>query len=629
MKPIAEPDEAISLEAEVRESHRLLSSGNPEAALNVLSPLIAAKPDCLPARFLLALTAWRLDRLDWAVSLMQGCHEAWPMDGAVAEVLASLYAQAGDLSESLFMGKLATGLKPRRELLELVPGAFPSFGLAFQHIRENPKLADAQAYLEKGKLQEAIEMARQHGAFNPRNVDAQGFYASLLLRADKASAAVDMLRLHETTLDSSPLTASLYARALTSVGEFAPARLWHEKAANLAADDPDIAAARIADSRWLDPGPAALEARIAGWTKRFCATLPARQWRQPGGKLVIGYLVANLGDALDAAAVAAVARAHDRDRVAVIGYGIGAQSWDANLPFQGAFDTWQEIGTLDAVTLARFFDRDSLHVMVDTCGFAFPRGLQALARLSSAIRVAWLINPAQAPQCVYDAAVGPTAAQTARSKTWTIPGGYPIPRVVKTASPHDRHTTMSFGADIRMPQLDAEVVALWSSLMTEQPTAQLLLRAHDMGPGSNIDRLVTRFGRDLSARIDVVDGETNEEFYAKVDVALLPRHGNSPRAAAEALACHVPTVALAGDGWNEPYDVFLRDLGLDDLLVAADAREYRKIVLNLVASTKAYEQAVGTITASIPSGDESAKRFARLLEDHAQQALSFAADIAS
>jgi protein O-GlcNAc transferase len=629
MKPIVEPDEAISLEVEVRESHRLLLGGDPEAALNILSPMIAERPDCLSARFLLALVAWKLDRLDWAVELMRTCHEAWPMDGAVAEILASLYAQAGNLQESLFMGKLATGLKPRRALLELAPPGFPSFGFAFQHIRENPKLAEAQASLAGGKLSDAIEKARQHVVFNPQNIDTRGYYASLLLRAGKASAAVDALRDIEPLMDSSSDAASLYARALTCVGEFKQARLWHEKALTLAPDNSEIMAARIADGIWLDADPVALTGRIAGWTKRFCAALPTRQWRQPGGKLVIGYLVANLSDTLDAAAIAAVARAHDRDRVTVIGYGIGAQSWNENLPFQGAFDTWQDIGTLDPATLVRFFERDSLHVMVDTCGFALPRGLQALARLSSAIRVAWLIDPAQAPQRVYDAAVGPTAAQTARSKTWAIPSGYPFPRAANVVLPRDRHATICFGADIRMPQLNAEIVALWSSLLTEQPTAQLLLRAHDMGPGSNIDRLVTRFGRDLSARIDVVDGETNEEFYARVDVALLPRHGNSPRVAADALACHVPAVALAGNGWNEPYDVFLRDLGLAGLLVAADAQEYRKIALSLTASTKAREQAAGAIAACVPSDDESAKRFAHSLENHAHQALSFASDIAS
>ncbi len=105
-----EADETLSLQAQVREANQLLANGDAESTLALLSPLATGETPFLPACFLLSMTAWKMGRLDWALDVMRDCHERWPMDGVVADVLASLYAQAGNLNESLFMGKLATAL---------------------------------------------------------------------------------------------------------------------------------------------------------------------------------------------------------------------------------------------------------------------------------------------------------------------------------------------------------------------------------------------------------------------------------------------------------------------------------------------------------------------------------------
>lgn len=623
MAALAE-QESFSLEEQVREANRLFKEGKLEDALAMLAPITSDEAVYLPARFLLAMVAWKMDMLDRAIELMRDCHEKWPMEGSVAEVLASLYAQAGDLSESRFMGKLATALGGYGGLTELIADGFPIFDEVFYNIRETPLLTQAKAGLETGHMSYAIEKARQHSALHPEDGNAHAFHAALLLREGSASLAADVLHEVEGALvengEFPAVYASLYAQALTGVGEFADARKWHAKAEALAPKDASIAGSRIADALWLEDKPTALVAMGKDWTRRFCPPERPRELRRPEGKLTIGYIVSALADPLDVAAVAAVARAHDRKLVNVVGYGAGDQNWETNTPFGGAFDRWQDISKLDPTTLARFFSRDGLNVLVDATGFAAPGCLLALAQLQTAIRVSWLGNSVKLAQPIYDYRIVAKSADDDGEALWRIAGGYPALRERQQEPSGRTDAGINFGADLRMMQLDKKTVKLWSSLLKAHPDAKLLLRNNDMRVGPNVDRLIARFGKQLAARIDIVDVERTEEFYASVDVALLPRRAISARVAAEALRYGVPAVALAS-GFISPYADFVRDLGLESTLVARDDGDYLGIAAKLAAIGGSRDFAAKI--AGSP-GNCSAQDFAKALEGHASAALGLA-----
>jgi len=135
-----------------------------------------------------------------------------------------------------------------------------------------------------------------------------------------------------------------------------------------------------------------------------------------------------------------------------------------------------------------------------------------------------------------------------------------------------------------------------------------------MGPGGNIDRLVAHFGRDLAARIDIVDAAAVEDFYQRVDVALAPLKGSSPRMAAEALACGVPVVALAGTKPSEPYGAFLRARGLGGSLVGADERDYVAIAAGLGSSCETRARVMAEIRIVADGAADSARTLAGVIE---------------
>ncbi|HLJ19214.1 MAG TPA: glycosyltransferase [Stellaceae bacterium] len=598
----------------IGEAARHLASGDAQAALDALQGAAAIDASSLRLRFMTGLIAWRLADVQQALTTLRDCHDEAPMNGTIAEVLASLYAQAGNLAESLYFGKLSTALGSVADFATLVPPQFPSFGLAFLSIRERPLFARAKMLVNGGQLLDGLDLARQHVSLNPRDEEARLFLGEGLLRAGGAAAAANALAPVATSASASPAALSLFARALAAVGERRDARDYHERACAAAPDDAAIAAARLADSLWIADDAVTVQAWVSDWVGRLSPPLRKGARGPAHKKLIIGYALSALADPRDAAAIAAVARAHDRAATTVIGYGIGAQSWRENAPFTGAFDKWRDIAGLDPATLARILAGDGLGVVIDCSGAAAPRQLMAIGRLASAVRVAWLGLPEALGAPLYDATLGRAAEGIPR---WGADAAYPLMRDWLRAVERTPSAVPRFASDIRLNQLDERTVALWSAVLAGAPEATLLLRANDMAPGANVERLIARFGRELAARIDLVDATTPDEFYRDADVALAPVKGTSPRLAAEASACGIPVVALDGDGPGEVYGAFLRRLGLGGSLVAADDRDYVSIALGLAGSATAREQLAAEVAAAAQSGQESARRIAEVIEREA------------
>jgi tetratricopeptide (TPR) repeat protein len=608
MTPLGEAEGQAVVEPAVREAAQRFVAGDREGALGLISPLVAADQPSLAARFLLGMMAWQMGRLDGAIELVRECHAQDPMDGTVCEALASLYAQCGNAVESIYVAKLATALGGHGALAALVPPGFPPFEVAYVAITERPQLARAERDFAAGRLDAAVENARQHVALEGADPDGRAFFAALLLRAGRACEAVDEMRVVEDEAAHSAPLASLYGRSLAAAGDFAGALRWHGEALALAPDDAAIAAARIADGLWLDE-PHALTQRATSWAQTFCPPRPARAQHMPGAKIVVAYLVSALGDRGDAAAIAAVARAHDRARFAVIAYGHGAQSWDENAVLSGAFDRWQDVASLDGATIARYFRHDEVDVVIDASGFSAPQSLLALGRADRAIRVSWLGNHAALGVPIYEARITPAAAREAPGE-WIVAGGYPVPQ----SQPRQRRSggPTQFGSDVALPQLGADTVALWSAILRGSADAKLLLRAGETGRGA-VDRLVARFGAQLAARIDLVTVDRFEDFYARVDVTLAPRRGVSPRLAAEAIACGVPIVAFAAASPLEPYGAFLRGIGCGVAHTVANDGEYVRRALALAAGSDAPMPDPATSDAAV---------FARALDGHITRAFA-------
>jgi tetratricopeptide (TPR) repeat protein len=588
MNTVSQSDGVGSTDNRLRDIVDHLDRDEAAQALELLSPLVSVEKPSLAARFVLAMTAWQLQRFDWALTLLKEAHDDAPHNGGVAEALASLHAQLGQLEESLFTGKLATALGDDPTLAVLWPKAYPGFNRAFLSIMERPLLGKARVALADGKLTQAIEFARQHVAIGPQHIEGRAFYADCLMRSGAAAAAVETLKpVAEMIPGPSPETASLYARALAAVGERKDAAHWHQNAVSAAPSDPVFAAARLADAPFLGMESSEIGRWSRDWLARFSLAPKSARKHCAGSKLVIGYFVSAFIDADDAVAVAAVAQAHHRARVSVLGFGLGSQTAEQNVRLTGAFSKWRDISALDPATLARTLSGDGVDVLVDAGGFASASQLRALTRFESGLRVSWLGNPSAVLAPLYDARLS--------AADYPVLDGAAKPAATGVEP-------VAFGADVSLAELDSRTVALWSAVLALVPDAKLVLRARDMESSANVGRLVAAFGESLAARIDLRRAERVSEFYHAVDVALLPFHAASPRAAAEALAHGVPAIAMAG----EPFGSFMAGRGLDRRFLTTDGAQYCSLAMSLAASPAARV---------LPPIERGATKLARAIEE--------------
>src|ERR1700739_4029173 len=120
MNPVSQSDGVASAGDRLRDIVNYLDQGDTAKAFELLTPLVSVPQPSIAARFAMAMTAWQLERFDWALTLLKGAHDDAPDNGGVAEALASLQAQLGQLEESLFTGKLATALGNDPALAALV-----------------------------------------------------------------------------------------------------------------------------------------------------------------------------------------------------------------------------------------------------------------------------------------------------------------------------------------------------------------------------------------------------------------------------------------------------------------------------------------------------------------------------
>jgi hypothetical protein len=606
---------------------RHLIDDDPEAAVAALSNAARNDSDYMPLHFVTALVAWYLGDVAKALALTRACHEQAPMNGTVAEVLASLYAQSGDLIESLYFGKLATALGHDPVMGPWIPARFPSFGQAFLSIQDKPLLAQARLLLGNGKLGLALDKARQHVEIAAEDDEGRIFYAETLLRAGEAGIAAAVVKSFIARSALPPAASSALARVLAGTGDSPAARAWHDRSCLAAPDDAAIAATRIADAPWLGVDGKTAVAWAAEWTARFTKPAKPRGRRTVGDRLVIGYLVSQFLDRADGAAVAAVASLHGRPAVMTIGYGTGPQMWDENALLRGAFDKWRDVAGIDPPTLARTISADEVDILIDAGGFAAPINLQTLARVNTALRVAWLGAIGPHDRTLYDAVLSFRCDRAAGGDidVWAPDcGSYPLLRDWTRPRVHSDDPVCRFGADARFAQLDGETVSLWRAILAAAPQSVLLLRANDLTQGGNVARLIERVGSEIAGRIDLVDAAVPDDFYRQVDIALVPARTVSPRSASEASACGVPLIALGDGGPWQSCAAFLRTVGLDDF-VAPTAHSYVQRAIDLAASPAKRTAAVGRLTLLADRGKHVAAEIAAAIEQAGRAALSKAA----
>ncbi len=581
-----------------------INNGCEQEALSVCETLSneAGHPVAL---YGLAVLAYQHGRIKTAVEALTLAHELDAYEALYTEMLAVLYAMAGNLADATYFAKLSVTRHIDEVALALLPASLPSFSLSLSSIKTKPLLASAETLEASRSFSAAAELYERHLVFFPGDRSATSGLARCLLALGRPGQVLGALDALDPEHKAEPAIASLLGAAYAALGEFGTAAVYHRQALAAAGDDLEIGCASLRDALF-EPGADA--ARLAEQAATWARTLPARALPAPeplsAPPVSVGYLVSASRDIRDIEVVAALVPALDNRRFKPTFYGYLPNDDPSNALLRHCAGQWRDISECDPFTLAAIIEGDGVDVLIDVGGHAAPNQLAALAQRPAPWQVSWLGNPGRLGLDQIDAEFCDEHELddgAGNARRHCLAGGLycrdvlPFRRRPSSARPGP----VTFGADINVPQLHPELLVAWSRILEGVPGAMLVLRDRGFLEAGLIGALSSRFQlAGISDRIDLISGGA-DGFYNQVDVVLAPFLELNPHNTIDALAQGAPVLALAGAGRHRRQSAaLLRRNGLADLVCDHEA-DYVAAAVRLGRSAEARRGAELAVTEAL------------------------------
>jgi len=607
------------------EVRRLVDCGRDKDALAQAEELLGDAELSVVATTVLAALYYRAGALGYATKFLLEVANQPDSPPDVAEALGVLYCLVGNLPEGLYYAKLSTTMGAERDMLPLFGPTFPTFADAMANIRAKPLLATGKTLLVAGDITQALFMIEQHLCVFANDVEALDTYAQILIRQGKILDAIGMLRSIATLAGPSATLLNRLGQCLIQQGQTAEGLACHQEAIARAPNSVAVTGAAMADLVTLEPAAALAtglpQAWIAALTAQAPKTVrPAPKFTNPS-PLRIGYVCSGLSDSATETMVAAIARAHDRGRVSVVGFGAGDLDNPANDWVRGAFEQWRNVAALDVATLGALARGEGIHVLVDADGILTPAKCGLFQRNCAPLQVSWLHAPAMIRLPGNFLACVPGAGAAEPGSLGLASGRYLLADGVAAAaipSPATQSGEITFGAEVTRAELNPRLVMTWGRILQAVPKSMLLLRDTGLfGNQDAIDYVVNLFGNaGVAHRIDVVKGGSRADFAAGIDVALLPFPAANVLGYGEMLAAGLPVVADAGAAGGADVAAALSQAGLGAELVAEGVEQYVAKAVMLASDMAALDALRGRMLPALAATPAfSAKAFATMLED--------------
>ena len=415
-----------------------------------------------------------------------------------------------------------------------------------------------------GQLAEAAQTARRVLELAPDQPDAHGNLAGVLREQGEIPAAIAHYRRALAAKPGSPVIFSSYLLARQADASAGPAELladhqaWEQRFA-----------------RPLAPGPA--------------GTFGARD-ADPGRRLRIGYVSADLRSHSVASFIEPLIGAHDRAAVEVYCY--SSTLHDAVTErIRSHADGWRETRHLGDAALAELVVQDRIDVLVDLGGHTADNRLLTFARRPAPVQVSYCGYPGTTGLAAIgwrltDAIADPEGDADAHhaERLWRLPNGFLCyqPEVADLPAPGPLPATtrgaVTFGSFNNLSKLNDAVLELWAALLESVPGSRLLLKCKglgDEGPRRRVRERLAARGIDPDRLVVAPYTRTRLEHlavYDEVDIGLDPFPYNGTTTTCEAMWMGVPVVTLRGAAHPGRVGAsLLTRVGLTDLI--ADSPE--------------------------------------------------------
>lgn len=559
------------LDATLREALMAVEAEWQDEAILACERALKIDPDCAEAVFLLGLVYFDMNEAQKAIETIETAHRMNPQRREIAEALAAVMVRVGKVNEALFYAKLATALEPHPSIDHLLPDRFGTFFKNMDHGDPNLYTVRARRSFDKGNTQDAFEYARRQLELTPDNAEALGIMLEACLTAGKYEAAVGAARELLELKDPEPKDLACLGSALAALGHTTEADTYHAEALRRAPDDAAMHS-RILAEQVRRPGQPAerLAAAHADWNRQHAGTLRRREIepnipRDPERTLRVGYLSGGFHGSEFAELFEPVLHAHKLGKIETYCYHEGTHSDTTTESLMRSAKKWTNITRIDDETVWEIMRGDEIDIAVDLTGhFAGGRPL-VFARHPAPVTVSWLgyPYPLGLPGIDYfvtDQALSPKTPEPKAGQDggiWRLtrsPFAYiaqtSIPEIGELPASASKH--MTYGATCNLSLLTPDLLRVWTSILTADENASLLLcNGRDLD-GASIQRVLNLFAIfGFRERVTIVNKSENFEtdfaFYHHIDIALDTGSCASLVENCRALWMGVPVIGMAGE----------------------------------------------------------------------------------
>ncbi|MBC7906128.1 MAG: hypothetical protein H7Y60_05190 [Rhodospirillaceae bacterium] len=523
-----------------------LDAGNILGAIKVAEGAVGIADQQLDALAAIAALAFRQGNVTNAINILGTIVDQCGKNSDVPEALAVLHCMAGQVTDALYYGKLATVVKPDGRLIPLFGSTFPNFADAFLRIEDRPFFRKAVIAFDAGHSDAAIHELEQHLQAFAGDVEALDLYANALAHLGRYREAVGILQTVMTVGGHSATLLSRLGRNLVALGAFDAGIACHRAALARAPKATALWAACVLDWEYSPWGQSdARQQAVDGLLGALAAAAPktTRKPRQAAEKaiLTIGLLCGPGNDGDIKEMIGRLAASFDRGTTEIVGFGPGELDDASNISWRGTFNRWRNIANVDELTLSALIRGEGVDVIVDTEGLLANDRHGLFQRQCAPLQFTWLnmpqgfAVPGAHGSLAWDAETGcgPLLLSIAGA------GNSKLPAIVQGS--------VTFGADVNLAELNAELVRAWATILLAVPDSKLVLLdrgfSNDVAATEQLIELFGSFG--VAHCIDVVPADVDQAF-SGVDIALAPFPVARVHPYGRALSQGVPVIAYGG-----------------------------------------------------------------------------------